>query len=81
VLFSRYSLFFFCYPNIIKVLKALEGAILRNRSEEEIKSSILDNNIWLPLHSNDSVRAYPLQEERRKDHISHFILRLAYSRT
>lgn len=41
-------------------------------------SSILDKH--LPLHSN-SARNAPLQEERRRDHYSHFILRLAFSAT
>lgn len=40
--------------------------------------SILDK--YLPLHSNSS-RSQKLQEERRKDHYSHFILRLAFSST
>lgn len=34
----------------------------------------------LPLHSNSS-RSSQLQEERRRDHYSHFILRLAFSAT
>ncbi|RIA92495.1 eukaryotic and archaeal DNA primase, large subunit-domain-containing protein [Glomus cerebriforme] len=63
----------------LQVLKALEGAILRNKSEEDIKD--IDKKLSLPLHSDDAAKAYPLEEERRKDHISHFILRLAYSRT
>ncbi|GBB83688.1 hypothetical protein RclHR1_10380011 [Rhizophagus clarus] len=66
----------------LQVLKTLEGAILRNKSEEEVKKYLEEtSNKWLPLHSNESGKVYPLQEERRKDHISHFILRLAYSRT
>jgi DNA primase large subunit len=40
--------------------------------------SILDKH--LPLKSN-STRSQKLQEERRKDHYSHFILRLAFSST
>jgi DNA primase large subunit len=40
--------------------------------------SILDK--YLPLRSNSS-RSQKLQEERRKDHYSHFILRLAFSST
>ncbi|CAB4422260.1 unnamed protein product [Rhizophagus irregularis] len=66
----------------LQVLKALEGAILRNKSEDDVKKYLEEtSNKWLPLHSNESSKAYPVQEERRKDHISHFILRLAYSRT
>jgi DNA primase large subunit len=74
--------FFFLKKYFFKVLKALEGAILRNKSEEEVKKYLEEtSNKWLPLHSNESSKVNPLQEERRKDHISHFILRLAYSRT
>jgi DNA primase large subunit len=39
---------------------------------------ILDK--YLPLRS-DSTRSQKLQDERRKDHYSHFILRLAFSST
>ena len=39
---------------------------------------ILDK--YLPLKSNSS-RSQKIQEERRKDHYSHFILRLAFSST
>jgi DNA primase large subunit len=41
-------------------------------------TSILDK--YLPLHSNSS-RSSTLQEERKRDHYSHFILRLAFSAT
>lgn len=37
-------------------------------------------NKYLPLRSNSS-RSQNLQEERKKDHYSHFILRLAFSST
>ena len=37
-------------------------------------------NKYLPLRSNSS-RSQNLQEERKKDHYSHFILRLAFSAT
>jgi DNA primase large subunit len=37
-------------------------------------------NKYLPLRSNTS-RSQALQDERRKDHYSHFILRLAFSST
>lgn len=33
---------------------------------------------WLPLHANESASAYNLAEERRRDHASHYILRLAF---
>jgi DNA primase large subunit len=63
------------------VLSELEACSFRNRSPEETAeymTSIL--NKYLPLRSNSS-RSQSLQEERKKDHYSHFILRLAFSAT
>ncbi|RHZ62245.1 hypothetical protein Glove_341g25 [Diversispora epigaea] len=65
----------------LQVLKAIEGAILRNKTEEQIRGHINQiSDEFLPLRSNDGKQRYDLQAERRKDHISHFILRLAYCR-
>ncbi|OZJ06838.1 hypothetical protein BZG36_00186 [Bifiguratus adelaidae] len=66
----------------LHVLKALEGAQLRNKSREESKQQLdTVSDKYLPLHSNQAVKAHNVFEERRKDHISHFILRLAYCRS
>ncbi|KAF1951778.1 DNA primase, large subunit [Byssothecium circinans] len=65
----------------LKVLSELESCSFRNRSSEETAeymASILQKH--LPLRSNSS-RSQSLQEERKKDHYSHFILRLAFSST
>ncbi|KAF2857031.1 DNA primase large subunit [Plenodomus tracheiphilus IPT5] len=65
----------------LKVLSELEACSFRNRSPEETAEymkGILDK--YLPLRSNSS-RSHKSQEERRKDHYSHFILRLAFSST
>ncbi|CAG8596831.1 13606_t:CDS:2 [Racocetra fulgida] len=63
-------------------LQAIEGAVLRSKTERQIAEHISDvSNQYLPLHSTDGSKLYPLDQERRKDHISHFILRLAYCRT
>ncbi|KAF2254875.1 DNA primase large subunit [Trematosphaeria pertusa] len=67
--------------NRLKVLSELEACSFRNRSPEETSeymTSIL--NKYLPLRSNSS-RSQSLQDERKKDHYSHFILRLAFSAT
>ncbi|CAG8530033.1 12976_t:CDS:2 [Ambispora leptoticha] len=61
----------------LTVLKEIEATILRNKSEGESKEYI--NQVlaqYLPLHTNSSSEAYSIQQERKKDHISHFILRL-----
>lgn len=63
------------------VLSELESCSFRNRSPEETASymaPILEKH--LPLHSNSS-RSSQLDAERKKDHYSHFILRLAFSAT
>lgn len=63
------------------VLSELEACSFRNKSPEETAEymkGILDKH--LPLRS-DSSRSNKIQEERRKDHYSHFILRLAFSST
>lgn len=63
------------------VLSELEGCTFRNRGPEETAEymkGILEK--YLPLRQ-DSSRSQKLQEERRKDHYSHFILRLAFSST
>lgn len=63
------------------VLAELEACSFRNKGFEETKeymTSILDKH--MPLSQNSS-RSPALQEERRKDHYSHFILRLAFSST
>jgi DNA primase large subunit len=63
------------------VLSEIEACSFRNKGPEETAEymkSILDK--YLPLRS-DSSRSQKLQEERRKDHYSHFILRLAFSST
>lgn len=65
----------------VAVLSELEACSFRNKSPEETAEymkSILDK--YLPLRS-DSSRSQKLQEERRRDHYSHFILRLAFSST
>ncbi|KAF2500899.1 DNA primase, large subunit [Lophium mytilinum] len=65
----------------LKVLSELEGCSFRNRSQEETTTymtSILEKH--MPLHANSS-RSGILQDERKKDHYSHFILRLAFSAT
>ncbi|KAK7556970.1 eukaryotic and archaeal DNA primase, large subunit-domain-containing protein [Phyllosticta citricarpa] len=65
----------------LKVLSELEACSFRNRSSEETTSymkPILEKH--LPLQSNSS-RSTQLDAQRKKDHYSHFILRLAFSAT
>ncbi|KAF2110409.1 DNA primase large subunit [Lophiotrema nucula] len=67
--------------NRLKVLSEIEACSFRNKSPEETAEymkSIVDK--YLPLRSNSS-RSQSLQDERKRDHYSHFILRLAFSAT
>ena len=66
---------------ILLVLAELETCAFRNKTPEETAiymAPLLDKH--LPLHTNNS-RFSTLQAERRIDHYSHFILRLAFSST
>jgi DNA primase large subunit len=64
-----------------KVLSELETCTFRNKTPEETATymaPLLEKH--LALHFN-STKSSTLQSERRKDHYSHFILRLAFSST
>jgi DNA primase large subunit len=63
------------------VLAELETCTFRNKTQDETAAymtPLLEKH--MPLHSNSS-RSSTLQAERRKDHYSHFILRLAFAST
>lgn len=63
------------------VLSELQSCTYRNRSPEETREymqPILEK--YLPLRAN-STKSRNLQDERKKDHYSHFILRLVFSDT
>ncbi|KAF2197746.1 DNA primase, large subunit [Delitschia confertaspora ATCC 74209] len=63
----------------LKVLSELNSCTYRNRSPEETAEYMTPIlNKYLPLHSNSS-NSRALQDERKKDHYSHFILRLVFA--
>jgi DNA primase large subunit len=65
----------------ISVLSELENCTFRNRTPEETQTYMTPLlQKYLPLQ-NDSSRSTTLHEDRRRDHYSHFILRLAFSKT
>ncbi|KAL7275075.1 DNA primase subunit pri2 [Rhizina undulata] len=65
----------------LRILGEIESCLYRNKTFEEL-SIILTPLLkkFLPLDANSS-NSTLLQEERRKDHYSHFILRLAFARS
>ncbi|KAL8850617.1 MAG: hypothetical protein Q9221_004403 [Calogaya cf. arnoldii] len=70
----------------LRILAELEACSFRNKTPAETTEHIkplLDN--WLRLDANSSspqgCTDLRLQDQRRKDHYSHFILRLAFSST
>ncbi|KAI3627176.1 4-nitrophenylphosphatase [Malassezia furfur] len=76
----------------LRVLAEIETASARNQPWSEIKAAIERRaNEYLVLRSNAvaqsgavataAAKAKELQRERAKDHVSHFVLRLAFSRT
>ncbi|KAE8259256.1 hypothetical protein A4X13_0g1154 [Tilletia indica] len=65
----------------LRVLADIESSQARNRTHAETKDLVKSTAAtYLPLNAN-SATAQPLQQEREKDHVSHYVLRLAFSRS
>ncbi|KAI9829232.1 MAG: hypothetical protein M1819_006412 [Sarea resinae] len=65
----------------LRILAELEACSFRNKTPAETAAHITPLlHKYLPLSSNTSASS-ALQAERKKDHYSHFILRLAFSST
>lgn len=63
----------------LQLLKCIENCRARNMKEEEMLALIRKaEDTHMPLHSNQATLGFDLESERRKDHISHFLLRLAF---
>lgn len=63
------------------VLAEIESCAVRNRSWEETKNLVGTRmKQYLPLSSN-TARNTDLDRERRKDYISHYVLKLAFCRS
>lgn len=63
------------------MLATIESAQARNRSYEDIKKLTLDKAKDLMPLSLSSAPHPRIDDERRKDYSSHFVLRLAFSRS
>ncbi|KAF9005580.1 eukaryotic and archaeal DNA primase, large subunit-domain-containing protein [Cyathus striatus] len=65
----------------LRVLAEIESSAARNRTWEEVKKvTEAQCNKYLPLHAS-TAKYMLVDEERRKDHLSHFVLRLAFCRS
>jgi DNA primase large subunit len=67
------------------VLAEIESSQARNRSYPEMKEAVTTQmKKYLPLGANSaggSKGVSDVESERMKDHVSHFVLRLAFCRT
>jgi len=65
----------------LKVLAEIENSASRNKSFDELKTSLSSKcKEFMPLSANTAVTV-DRDQQRRKDHYSHFILRLAFCRS
>lgn len=65
----------------LRVLGEIESSLVRNRTYDELRSvTSLQCKKYLPLSSNSAI-SVDREAERRKDHVSHFVLRLAFCRS
>ncbi|KAI0690047.1 DNA primase large subunit [Cytidiella melzeri] len=70
-----------CALDRLRILAEIESSYARNRSWDELKDVAQKHSEkYLPLNSN-TAKFKSLEAERRKDHIGHFVLRLAFCRT
>ena len=70
-----------CALERLRVLAEIESSAARNRTWEESKAAIrVQADKHLVLKQN-SAKYDDLDGQRRKDHLSHFVLRLAFCRS
>jgi len=70
-----------CALDRLRILAEIESSFARNRLWEELKSvTITQYDKYLPLHATTATTT-DRESERRKDHLSHYVLRLAFCRS
>lgn len=66
----------------LRILIEIESGVLRSKSFRDIEQTIRPLLLkWLPLTPSSATNAALTHSERRKDHYSHYILRLVFCRT
>lgn len=70
-----------CAIDRLRILGEIESCFARNRSAEERKTVVRAQcTKYLPMDPNDSL-FHSQEEQRRRDHVGHFVLRLAFCRS
>jgi hypothetical protein len=70
-----------CALDRLRILAEIESSLARNRSWDELKSvTTTQCNKYLPLHTS-AAATIDRESERRKDHLGHYVLRLAFCRS
>lgn len=70
-----------CALNRLRILAEIESSAARNRSWEELKTVTNAQCLqYLPLHATSAI-SVDRDSERKKDHLGHFVLRLAFCRS
>lgn len=70
-----------CALDRLRILAEIESSLARNRSWDELKAvTVAQCDKYLPLHTSDAARI-DIESERRKDHLGHYVLRLAFCRS
>ena len=66
----------------LRVLSEIEASFVRGRSNEDLKA-VVDAQCekYSPLHRDGRSDDKELERQRKKDHIGHFVLRLAFCRS
>ncbi|KAG9318773.1 DNA primase large subunit [Chiua virens] len=70
-----------CALDRLRILAEIESSFARNRPRDEL-NTVTENQCrkYLPLNSNTAMKV-DLEEQRRNDHLGHFVLRLAFCRS
>lgn len=65
----------------LRVLGEIESSWARNRPQDELRRVVGDQCAKYLRLDSGTAKTIDLDEQRRKDHIGHFVLRLAFCRS